>query len=65
MLIAASVDINGVDSVGRTPLGCVLRLCTVHTVAQARFLLDHSPSIGKPAAQFVVIPGVMVTDFTR
>lgn len=63
LLIKAGVDINELDDAGTTPLGVVLRQCTIDTVARVRFLLEYPPTVVRPAASFIVKPAVDGTVF--
>jgi ankyrin repeat protein len=58
MLIKARVDINAVDEKGTTPLGNVIKRCTVDSLEQIKFLLEYPPLVGRPAAGFVTQPKI-------
>ncbi|KAF2466945.1 ankyrin [Lindgomyces ingoldianus] len=63
MLIKAGVDINGLDDGDTTPLGVVLGRCTADTVQCVRFLMEYPPTVGKPAAAFLVKPKINASVF--
>ncbi|KAH7161775.1 hypothetical protein EDB81DRAFT_925478 [Dactylonectria macrodidyma] len=56
LLIKAGGDVDEIelDHKAFSLLGHVILRCTIDSLAQIRFLLEYPPSIGKPAASFIV-----------